>query len=272
MHVLRSYDRKRAVRHIATALFFALATSFCALCLSGDYIEFDRMARNAQKNWERAIAEPETEEALALRLEELQLELGIDYDVEEFEGVAADNDPSIIDAIPENIGEKLGSVSADVERSKIELPEEQERDIKRRQEEIARLFSALEIRREMRRLEEEARYKAEKEAELLEKRREHVSTANFGHTYDREFHYRGEYRRYDRLSSGMGIGEYYGDVWKHVSVETVLNKAMVGRYPSRARRMNALYGVETPSQTIMREWSARNVHYGPGGIPIYIHR
>ena len=165
--------------------------------------------------------------------------------------------------------QKLGSASAHLKRSTILLPEDQERDIKQRQEEIARLFSALEIRREMERLEEEAFYKAQKEAELLEKRRMHVSTANFGHTYNRTFSYRGGSRRQDRLASGMGVGEYYGGLWKQVSADAVLSKAMTGRYPSRARRYQALTGEKPLGQQVRDNWLKQHAIRGPNGLPIY---
>ena len=131
--------------------------------------------------------------------------------------------------------------SAEPRRSVGALPEDQERDIKLRREAIQKQFTANEIRKARRRIEMERLYRERQEELALIARRDHVPTANFGHVYHREFHYRGEYKRYDRLASGESIGEYYGGNWKHVPVDTALAAVLPGRYPHRKHNAQYLY-------------------------------
>ena len=131
--------------------------------------------------------------------------------------------------------------SAEPRRSVGALPEDQERDIKLRREAIQKQFTANEIRKARRRIEMERLYRERQEELALIARRDHVPTANFGHVYHREFHYRGEYKRYDRLASGESIGEYYGGNWKHVPVDTALAAVLPGRYPHRTHNAQYFY-------------------------------
>lgn len=131
--------------------------------------------------------------------------------------------------------------SGEPRRSVGALPEDQERDIKLRREAIQKQFTANEIRKARRRIEMERLYRERQEELALIARRDHVPTANFGHVYHREFHYRGEYKRQDRLLRGESVGEYYGGNWKHVPVDTALAAVLPGRYPHRTHNAQYFY-------------------------------
>ena len=131
--------------------------------------------------------------------------------------------------------------SGEPRRSVGALPEDQERDIKLRREAIQKQFTANEIRKARRRIEMERLYRERQEELALIARRDHVPTANFGHVYHREFHYRGEYKRYDRLASGESSGEYYGGNWKHVPLDRALAAVLPGRYPHRTHNAQYFY-------------------------------
>ena len=155
--------------------------------------------------------------------------------LEEEEEARQEEKPAESDAAPAE------PPSAEPRRSVGALPEDQERDIKLRREAIQKQFTANEIRKARRRIEMERLYRERQEELALIARRDHVPTANFGHVYHREFHYRGEYKRYDRLASGESIGEYYGGNWKHVPVDTALAAVLPGRYPHRTHNAQYFY-------------------------------
>lgn len=238
-------------RALAVAAFIF---SFRAYASAGDYIKFDRMCQETRRNWDEIAAKESSPEAEKKRLEELELNLYVDpatLPVKPWEG---------------KLYEQLEADNPVFDESNIRVSEEQERAIALRQANIQKIFSANELRKEIRRAEEERLYREQKEAELLEKRRQHVSTANFGHVYHREFHYRGEYRRADRLSQGQSIGEYYGGNWKRVSVEDVIARSMAGIVPHRNRRNQILYGQSSPD-SFREQWERRHLLYTPDGRP-----
>ncbi len=126
-----------------------------------------------------------------------------------------------------------------LEKSKIELPPDQERDVAIRRDAIEKRFTADEIRREKRRIEAEALYREKQERIAYMARFNKVPAKSFGHVYESGFRYRGATQRKERIESGMSIGEYYGGNWKHVPVETALSAVLPARFPRRTH--NAEY-------------------------------
>ena len=190
---------------------------------------------------EQDPSEAETPEEWLKRLESEFAERKAQEALDEQEALEEEEEARQEEERSESDAEPAESPSAEPRRSVGALPEDQERDIKLRREAIQKQFTANEIRKARRRIEMERLYRERQEELALIARRDHVPTANFGHVYHREFHYRGEYKRYDRLASGESIGEYYGGNWKHVPVDTALAAVLPGRYPHRTHNAQYFY-------------------------------
>ena len=190
---------------------------------------------------EQDPSEAETPEEWLKRLESEFAERKAQEALDEQEALEEEEEARQEEERSESDAEPAEPPSAEPRRSVGALPEDQERDIKLRREAIQKQFTANEIRKARRRIEMERLYRERQEELALIARRDHVPTANFGHVYHREFHYRGEYKRYDRLASGESIGEYYGGNWKHVPVDTALAAVLPGRYPHRTHNAQYFY-------------------------------
>ena len=190
---------------------------------------------------EQDPSEAETPEEWLKRLESEFAERKAQEALDEQEALEEEEEAGQEEERSESDAEPAKTPSAEPRRSVGALPEDQERDIKLRREAIQKQFTANEIRKARRRIEMERLYRERQEELALIARRDHVPTANFGHVYHREFHYRGEYKRYDRLASGESIGEYYGGNWKHVPVDTALAAVLPGRYPHRTHNAQYFY-------------------------------
>ena len=190
---------------------------------------------------EQDPSEAETPEEWLKRLESEFAERKAQEALDEQEALEEEEEARQEEEPAESDAEPAKTPSAEPRRSVGALPEDQERDIKLRREAIQKQFTANEIRKARRRIEMERLYRERQEELALIARRDHVPTANFGHVYHREFHYRGEYKRYDRLASGESIGEYYGGNWKHVPVDTALAAVLPGRYPHRTHNAQYFY-------------------------------
>lgn len=190
---------------------------------------------------EQDPSEAETPEEWLKRLESEFAERKAQEALDEQEALEEEEEARQEEERSESDAAPAETPSAEPRRSVGALPEDQERDIKLRREAIQKQFTANEIRKARRRIEMERLYRERQEELALIARRDHVPTANFGHVYHREFHYRGEYKRYDRLASGESIGEYYGGNWKHVPVDTALAAVLPGRYPHRTHNAQYFY-------------------------------
>ena len=190
---------------------------------------------------EQDPSEAETPEEWLKRLESEFAERKAQEALDEQEALEEEEEARQEEERSESDAKPAEPPSAEPRRSVGALPEDQERDIKLRREAIQKQFTANEIRKARRRIEMERLYRERQEELALIARRDHVPTANFGHVYHREFHYRGEYKRYDRLASGESIGEYYGGNWKHVPVDTALAAVLPGRYPHRTHNAQYFY-------------------------------
>ena len=146
-------------------------------------------------------------------------------------------------------------LNATLERSVFSLPEDQERAIAQRREETYSAFLANSVRRELQRQEEEREYEEARRVAALEARRDHVSTANFGHVYHREFHYRGATRRRERLEHGLSIADYYSENWRHVPPNVAMANAWMLTIPHTSRRWNLL-GPALATPESARIWAA----------------
>lgn len=274
---MKQTDRRNARVLTDFAVIVAVVVSFCAPSFAGNYVAFDRMCRDVKLNWDKYVAQEESDATREKRLQELELNLAVIDSSAPREGLNEKSQEQDVENVEQKEDDQIETNfefddATKLPESKILLPEDQERAIQQRREKIEKLFTALEIRREMRRLEEERQYQIKLEEEIRRKRSEHVSTATFGHTYHREFHYRGASRRADRLEKGMGIGEYYGGNWKQVPVDLVVDRAMSGLYPHRARKNSILYGKQSLGQTYRQEWERTHLIPGPDGRPISASR